>query len=227
MLDTKSGAIKASNLTLSYSKHEPIVSNVDFEIKEGEFVFISGVSGSGKSTLIKSFYGVLEPFFGTLEVNGISMKNVKKDDIYDLRKDLGIVFQDYKLIQDMTVGDNVALPLIIQGKSSSEAMEHAKKLLTYVNLIHRMHRYPNEISGGEQQRASLSRALSTNPKMILADEPTGNLDEYSAGIVYDLMVAANQRGRTVVVVTHHIPDDFPVPYRKFHIKDASMKEIDV
>ena len=221
----ENGYIKAEKLTLAYKNHEPIIEYADFEIQEGDFVFITGVSGSGKTTLIKSFYGAMKPIYGNLEINGYLMQHMKKNEIYDLRQEIGIVFQDYKLIADMNIVDNVALPLIIQEKPVMEAREHAKKLLKHVNLLHRIYSYPDEVSGGEQQRTSVARALVTSPKMILADEPTGNLDDYSSSVVFDLLIAANNVGKTVIVVTHHpIPKDFKIGYKKFIIKDKRLIE---
>lgn len=218
--------ITADNLTLAYEKGKNIIINdVSFAIEQGEFIFITGPSGSGKSTLLKSFYGQIKPFKGKLGVGGFDMKRIKKVQLLQLRRNLGIVFQDYKLINEWTVEKNVVLPLIITGYSLDVQKVQAEKLLSHVKLSDQAHKYPLELSGGEQQRVGVARALSKNPFMILADEPTGNLDEFSSGVVWDLLEnACDQLSATVVVVTHKIPSIFSIPYRHFIIENGGVYE---
>ena len=219
--------ISANNLTLAYEKGKNIIINdVSFTIEQGEFVFITGPSGSGKSTLLKSIYGQIKPYKGTLNVGGFDMKKIKKAQLLQLRRNLGIVFQDYKLINEWTVEKNVVLPLIITGYSLDVQKVQAEKLLTHVKLADQAHKYPLELSGGEQQRVGVARALSKNPFMILADEPTGNLDEFSSGVVWDLLEnACDQLNATVLVVTHKIPTIFNIPYRHFIIENGGVHEV--
>jgi len=199
--------IEANGLKLAYPQHEPVIKNATFTVKSSEFVFITGASGSGKSTLLKSFYGVIPPFGGSLIVGGVDMGRVGSSKLYKLRRHLGIVFQDYKLIKEWNVEKNVTLPLMIAGFSKDVSRTQAKKLLAHVKLSHKSDRYPMELSGGEQQRVAMARALAHNPFLILADEPTGNLDEYSSQVVWELLERANQDLKTtVVVVTHRIPE---------------------
>lgn len=218
--------ITAENLVLAYEKGKNIIINdVSFSIEQGEFIFITGPSGSGKSTLLKSFYGQIKPFKGKLSIGGFDMKKIKKTQLLQLRRNLGIVFQDYKLINEWTVEKNVVLPLIITGYSLDVQKVQAEKLLSHVKLSDQAHKYPLELSGGEQQRVGVARALSKNPFMILADEPTGNLDEFSSGVVWDLLEnACEQLGATVVVVTHKIPTIFSIPYRHFIIENGGVYE---
>ena len=217
--------INASNLTLSYGDKE-IIKDANFSVQKGEFVFITGPSGSGKSTPLKALYGQIEPSEGSLIVGGIDMVDVRKSKLQDLRTHLGIIFQDYKLINDWTVKKNVVLPLIIAGYSVDVQETQAERLLKHVKLSEHKERYPLELSGGEQQRVGVARALAKNPFLILADEPTGNLDEYSSNVIWDLMEnACEQLKTTVLVVTHKIPSIFSNPYRHFIIESKGVYEV--
>jgi cell division transport system ATP-binding protein len=222
-----SNVITAKNLTLSYEVDEEVIKNANFTIKKGDFVFITGPSGSGKSTLLKSFYGNLQPKEGSLVIGGLDMIDIKKSKLQELRTHLGIVFQDYKLINEWTVEKNVVLPLWISGYSSEVQSTQARRLLHHVKLTGKEEKYPMELSGGEQQRVGVARALAKNPFLILADEPTGNLDEYSSNVIWDLMEnACQQLDTTVVVVTHRIPMVFNISYRHFTIDErGSVYEV--
>jgi len=219
--------IKGDNLTLAYENGKrPIIVNANFSIGQGEFIFITGPSGSGKSTLLKSMYGQLKPYKGTLNVGGHDMNKISNHQLLQLRRNLGIVFQDYKLINEWTVEKNVVLPLIITGYSLDVQKVQAEKLLSHVKLDEHKDKYPMELSGGEQQRVGVARALSKNPFLILADEPTGNLDEFSSGVVWDLLEnACDQLNATVLVVTHKIPTIFNINYRHFIIENGGIHEV--
>ena len=217
--------ILATNITLSYDNKRKIIENGNFRIKEKEFIFISGSSGSGKSTLLKSLYGDLEVKAGQLFVNKVDITKKKYKKILNLRKNLGIVFQDYKLVQEYTIEENIMLPLRIHDYDKEVLETQVKNLLKHVQLSHRKGAYPAELSGGEQQRVAMARALAHNPSLILADEPTGNLDEYSANLVWKLLRDANEHlGITIVVVTHRIPTDFGIRYRRFNIDEGVIYE---
>ena len=217
--------INASRLTLSYG-HTDIIKDASFSVKKGEFVFITGPSGSGKSTLLKSLYGQIKPTAGSLMVGGLDMINIPRSKLQGLRTHLGIVFQDYKLINEWTVAKNVVLPLIISGYSMDVQQTQAKRLLKHVKLSDHINKYPLELSGGEQQRVGVARAMSKNPFLILADEPTGNLDDYSSNVIWDLMEnACGQLETTVLVVTHRIPAIFSIPYRHFIIENKGVYEV--
>jgi len=218
--------IVAENLSLAYSKDETIINKVTFSIDSGSFVFITGASGSGKSTLLKSLYGALKPQEGSLIVAGVELKGVKKSKLNLLRKHIGIVFQDYKLIKEWTIEKNISLPLIIGGYDKVRTQEQVEKLLKHIRLKHQSGKYPKELSGGEQQRVAMARALSHNPILILADEPTGNLDDYSSDLIWNLLVGANSDlESTVIVVTHHIPENMNIDYKHFHIEYGSIHEV--
>jgi cell division transport system ATP-binding protein len=218
--------VKIENLTLSYKKNEPIIKNISLNINTKDFIFITGKSGSGKSTLLKSMYGVLAPQRGTLNVCGIKLNNISTANKNFLRKHIGVIFQDYKLIENWTIEKNVMLPLFIAGFSKDVCITQAHKLLKHVKLLHKADKLPLELSGGEQQRAAVARALAHNPVLILADEPTGNLDEYSSSVIWDLLKGANaQLGTTVIAVTHKIPSLLRVSYRHFIIDNGVIDEI--
>lgn len=222
-----SNVIQASNLTLAYDDGEKeIIKDANFSIKKGEFVFITGPSGSGKSTLLKSLYGQLKPSAGSLVVGGNDLSNIGRKKLQELRTHMGIIFQDYKLVNEWTVSKNVVLPLMIAGYSSEIQETQARRLLKHVKLSEYGDRYPLELSGGEQQRVGVARALSKNPVVILADEPTGNLDDYSSNVIWDLMEnACQQLDTTVLVVTHKIPTIFSLPYRHFIIESKCVYEV--
>ncbi len=218
--------VEVENLTLSYKKNEPIINNISFNIDTKDFIFITGKSGSGKSTLLKSMYGVLPPQRGNLNVCGIGLNNISMANKNFLRKHIGVIFQDYKLIENWTIEKNVMLPLFISGFSKDVCLTQAHKLLKHVKLLHKADKHPLELSGGEQQRAAVARALAHNPVLILADEPTGNLDEYSSSVIWDLLKGANiQLGTTVVAVTHKIPSLLRVSYRHFIISNGVIDEV--
>ncbi len=218
--------IIAEDLSLSYSDDETIINKINFSVDSGSFVFITGASGSGKSTLLKSLYGALKPSQGSLVVGGVEISKVSKSKLNFLRKHIGIVFQDYKLVKEWTIEKNIMLPLIINGYEKNVTQNQVDSLLKHVRLKHQSGKYPLELSGGEQQRVAMARALSHNPILILADEPTGNLDDYSAGLIWNLLEGANtQLKTTVIVVTHHIPETMSIDYKHFHIEYGSIHEV--
>ena len=222
-----STVISAKNLTLAYDNgRKEIIKNASFDIRKGDFVFITGPSGSGKSTLLKSLYGEIRPKEGSLIVGGVEMRNVKARKLQELRKHLGIIFQDYRLINEWTVEKNIVLPLMIDGYPIDVQEAQAQRLLKHVKLSEHADRYPLELSGGEQQRVGVARALSKNPVVILADEPTGNLDDYSSNVIWDLLEnACKQLQTTVLVVTHKMPTVFSLPYRHFIIESRGVYEV--
>jgi len=218
--------IIAENLSLAYSKDETIINKANFSIDSGSFVFITGASGSGKSTLLKSLYGALKPVEGSLVVGGVELRGVANSKLNFLRKHLGIVFQDYKLVKEWTIEKNIMLPLIINGYEKSITQSQVDSLLKHVRLKHQSGKYPLELSGGEQQRVAMARALAHNPILILADEPTGNLDDYSSQLIWNLLEGANEQLKTtVIVVTHHIPEAMKVEYKHYHIEFGDIHEV--
>jgi cell division transport system ATP-binding protein len=218
--------ILAQDLSLAYSDNETVINKANISINSGSFVFITGASGSGKSTLLKSFYGALSPKAGSLVVGGVEMNQIRSSKLNFLRRHIGIVFQDYKLVKEWTIEKNVMLPLIINGYAKDISDMQVQKLLTHVKLNHQAGKYPLELSGGEQQRVAMARALAHNPILILADEPTGNLDDYSSRVIWNLLEGANEQLKTtIIVVTHHIPETMNVDYQHFHIEYGSVYEV--
>lgn len=218
--------IEAKNIYLSYDENKYIIKKGSFNIKPKEFIFIGGNSGSGKSTLLKSFYGDIALKHGTLKIDGQEVYGIKGQKLRVLRKDIGIIFQDYKLIEEYTIEENIMIPLKINGYSNDVSKDQANKLLAHVKLSHRAGYYPNELSGGEQQRVAVARALAHNPKIIIADEPTGNLDDYSADVVWNLLKGANEQlGITIVVVTHRVPKNLGIKFRQLSIEDGMIYEV--
>jgi len=222
-----SNVISASQLTLAYDNGaNTILENVTFNIKKGEFVFITGPSGSGKSTLLKALYGQIIAYDGSLIVGGVDLARAKQSKLQELRTHMGIIFQDYKLVNEWSVAKNVVLPLMIAGYSTDVQNTQAQRLLKHVKLSEYADSSPLELSGGEQQRVGVARALAKNPVVILADEPTGNLDDYSSSVIWDLMEnACEQLDTTILVVTHKIPSMFSLPYRHFIIENKGIYEV--
>jgi cell division transport system ATP-binding protein len=217
--------ISANNLELSYDNKISIIKDANFVVNEKDFIFIGGASGSGKSTLLKSLYANILPKSGKLIVANHDINNLSSKQLRKLRKDIGIIFQDYKLIKEYTIEENIMLPLKINGYSNKISKDQANKLLAHVKLTHAKGSYPNQLSGGEQQRVAVARALAHNPSIILADEPTGNLDEFSADVIWGLLKGANtQLGITVIVVTHRIPKNFGINFRKLSLDNGKVYE---
>lgn len=216
--------IKAENISIAYGS-ETILENVSFHINSGDLVFITGKSGTGKSSLFKALYGDLKVSKGFLSVAQTNLEKRSKSAIRDLRRQIGIVFQDYKLIDEWNIEKNIALPLSLGNYSKATINEQVSSLLAHIKLSHKAHRRPKELSGGEQQRVGVARALAHSPRLILADEPTGNLDEYSAQMVIGLFKSINELGKTVLIVTHKMPTNLGVNFRHLHIENKEIHEI--
>ncbi|MGI0407161.1 cell division ATP-binding protein FtsE [Helicobacter himalayensis] len=217
--------IEAKNLNLGYKNDENVIKNASFSINAKEFVFITGASGSGKSTILSSLYGHLPVKGGSLEVYGINMPRASKARIHYLRQNIGIVFQDYKLVKEWNIEKNVMLPMVINGYKKEICKSQVERLLVHIKLSHKANKFPLELSGGEQQRVAMARALAHNPAIILADEPTGNLDDYSSELIWGLLKGVNEQlGITVVVVTHRLPERLNVNYRRLHIEEGVVYE---
>ena len=218
--------ISASGLCLGYENGQNLITDAKFDIYSDDFVFITGQSGSGKSTLLKSFYGQMKPSAGSLSVCLTDITDLTQQNLDKLRQLIGVVFKNYRLISEWNIEKNVMLPLMIKGLSASVCKNQATKLLKHVNLLHRADKFPNELSGGEQQRAAMARALAHNPNLLLCDEPTGSLDEYSSDVIWGLLRSAKEYlGTCIVVVTHHIPVSLRVPYRHLVIENGRIYEI--
>ena len=196
--------IKLEHVSKSYSAGIPALNDVSLNIEEGEFVFVVGDSGSGKSTLIKLLLKELEPTEGTITINGRKLNKIRRRQIPKFLRNIGVVFQDFRLLKDRNIYDNVAFAQKVIGESNRSIKKNVPKLLSMVGLAAKYRSYPRQLSGGEQQRVAIARALINKPKIRLADEPTGNLDANNAWEIMKLMEEINEQGTTVVVVTHNL-----------------------
>lgn len=196
--------IKLEHVSKSYTAGIPALNDVSLDIEEGEFVFIVGDSGSGKSTLIKLLLKEMEPTEGTITINNKKLNKIKRRQIPKFRRNIGVVFQDFRLLKDRNIYDNVAFAQKVIGESNRSIKKNVPSMLSMVGLAAKYRSYPRQLSGGEQQRVAIARALINEPKILLADEPTGNLDNHNAWEIMKLLEEINSRGTTVVVVTHNL-----------------------
>ncbi len=194
--------IEFKNVSKVYANGTSALKDIDLHIKKGEFVFIVGSSGSGKSTFLKLIMHEELPSKGTIYLDGINITQITKKEVPYVRRKMGIVFQDFRLIDKMTVFDNVAFAMRVTGASERDVKKRVPYILNLVELQDKANRRPAELSGGEQQRVSLARALVNNPSIIIADEPTGNIDPEMSYEIVELLTEINKRGTTVLMVTH-------------------------
>ena len=196
--------IKLEHVSKSYSAGIPALNDISLNIEEGEFVFIVGNSGSGKSTLIKLLLKELEPTKGVITINNRNLNAIRRKQIPKYRRNVGVVFQDFRLLKDRNVYENVAFAQKVIGTPARLIRSSVPTMLSMVGLAAKYKSYPKQLSGGEQQRVAIARALVNQPKILLADEPTGNLDNHNAWEIMKLLEEINQKGTTVVVVTHNL-----------------------
>ena len=196
--------ITFENVTKSYGNGAPALSNLNIEIEDGEFVFVVGTSGSGKSTFIKLLLKELEPTEGKIIVNDTELRKLRSGKTAKYRRKVGVVFQDFRLLKDRNVYENIAFAQRVIGVSTREIKKNVPRMLSLVGLSEKYKSFPNELSGGEQQRVALARALVNKPALLLADEPTGNLDPGNSWEIMKLVDEINNQGPTVVVVTHNM-----------------------
>ena len=196
--------IEFVDVVKSYTVGNTALQGVSMQIEDGEFVFLVGPSGSGKSTILKLITGELKPTSGSVHVNGYSLERIRRREVPYLRRTVGVVFQDFRLIDSKTVYDNVAFVMRAIGAREREIRERVPYVLELVGLDTKSRRHPSELSGGEQQRLAIARALVNNPSTIIADEPTGNLDPARSLEIMTLLQEINNLGTTVLVVTHEM-----------------------
>ena len=195
--------IQLEHVSKTYQQGVPALNDVNIKIEQGEFVFVMGKSGSGKSTLIKLLLKELEPTEGEITINGQNLSAVTHKNIPYFRRNIGVVFQNFRLLQDRNVYENVAFAMKVVEASTKEVKRKVPLMLSLVGLAAKYKSLPRQLSGGEQQRVAIARALVNEPKILLADEPTGNLDNTNAWEIMHLLEEINERGTTVVVVTHN------------------------
>jgi len=194
--------INVKNVTKSYKTGVTAIHDMNLEILKGQFVFIIGPTGCGKSTLIKMLYREEKPTKGSIVIGGLEVSKLKNRKVYKLRRKIAVVFQDFKLLNKSTVYENVAFALEIFGLPNSEIHSKVIKALELVGLKNKAKSYPNQLSGGEQQRVAIARAIVNEPKLLICDEPTGNLDEVTSMEIMKVLEAINEMGTTIIMVTH-------------------------
>jgi cell division transport system ATP-binding protein len=196
--------IRLSSVSKEYARSGAALRDVSFHVRKGELVFLTGHSGAGKSTVMRLIQMADQPSSGEVRVSGFSSKLLRQRDIPMLRRKMGVVFQDFRLLRDRTAEENVAFALEVTGTKRSAIAPRAHRVLTQVGLAHKARAYPDELSGGERQRVAIARALVNEPLLLLADEPTGNLDEWAAKGVFELFREINAMGMTVLMATHDL-----------------------
>lgn len=194
--------IRFENVSKIYDNGFPALNDISFTIGKGEFVFLVGSSAAGKSTIIKLIMKEEDATEGSITINGIDVCDLRRKEVPYFRRTIGVVFQDYRLLPNKTVQENVAYAMEIIGASGKEIRKNVPNVLSMVGLAHKAKMYPRQLSGGEQQRVAIARAIVNNPVVLIADEPTGNLDPETAQEIMDILEDINRRGTTVVMATH-------------------------
>ncbi len=203
---------------------QPAIKDVSFRVKKGEFVYLTGPSGAGKSTIMRLMLCADEPDEGQILINGRNIARLKQKDIPQLRRGMGIIFQDSRLIERKTVYENVALPLRIMGASEDSIRKKTTSILKSIGIYNKKDKYPVQLSGGEQQRTAIARALVKEPLILLADEPTGNLDWEVSQYIMDLMKDIHAQGTTIIFATHNMELMKTLPKRVIEIEAGRVKE---
>ena len=213
--------VEFKNISFSYSKDSGVY-DIDLKVDDSEFCFLVGPTGSGKSSLLKMIYFDILPSEGEIDVLGYNSKKTRKNSIHKLRKKIGVIFQDYKLLKQRTVYENIALPLHINGVGRKKIKDNVEEALELTDLLDYQDKYPNQLSGGEQQRVCIARAIVKNPELILADEPTGNLDPAAAHKILKILEQINKEGTTIIMATHNYKLISDRDYRIIELKDGSL-----
>ena len=213
--------VEFKNISFSYSKDSGVY-DIDLKVDDSEFCFLVGPTGSGKSSLLKMIYFDILPSEGEIDVLGYNSKKTRKNNIHKLRKKIGVIFQDYKLLKQRTVYENIALPLHINGVGRKKIKDNVEEALELTDLIDYQNKYPDQLSGGEQQRVCIARAIVKNPELILADEPTGNLDPAAAHKILKILEQINKEGTTIIMATHNYKLISDRDYRIIELKAGNL-----
>ena len=217
--------IQLHNVGMSYQAETPALSDINLKIPKGDFVFLTGQSGAGKSTLLKLLYADLVPTSGQVLIDGVNLSRLSRSQIPLLRRSIGVVFQDYKLLPNRTVLENVAITLEVLGWGKRDIGKKVYHILKQMGLEDKVNSTPLRLSGGEQQRVALARALVNDPKILIADEPTGNLDQENKEQILAIFKEANIRGTTVVVATHDRRVMYNSHRRVIHLEKGRILEV--
>lgn len=218
--------IAFNNVSVSYN-HRMVLDNVDFTLENGEFTYLIGQTGAGKSSFLRLIYRDLLPDSGSVQVADMEVTTLSDKKVPYLRRRLGIVFQDFQLLPDRTVYDNVAFALQVTGQKKGFIKQRAVEVLGMVGLSHKRKSMPGDLSGGEQQRVVIARALANEPRILLADEPTGNLDPAASAEIMKLLKQINNRGMAVLMVTHDYDTVKQYPYKTLKLDNGKIKEVKV
>jgi len=213
-----------SNVTVSYDSR-PILAGIDFTLTTGEFCYVIGKTGVGKSSFLKLLYRDVKPDTGLIQVADFDVTNLPEKKVPYLRRRIGVVFQDFQLLQDRNVFDNVAFALRVTGQGKKLIKKRVMEVLGLVGLSHKRNAMPNDLSGGEKQRIVIARALANEPRLLLADEPTGNLDPEASASIMELLQQINNRGMAVLMVTHDYGVIRKFPKRTVQIEDGQLRDI--
>jgi len=218
--------IELNNITVAFNG-TPVLENIDFTLDVGEFCYVIGKTGAGKSSFLKLLYRDVVPMKGIIRVAGYDVSALPDQKVPFLRRRLGVVFQDFQLLKDRNVYDNVAFALRVTGQKKRHIKKRVLELLGLVGLSHKRNAMPDDLSGGEKQRVVIARALANEPRILLADEPTGNLDPDVSASIMELLKKINNRGMSVLMVTHDYEIVRRFPFRTVQIKDGSLEDIKV
>jgi cell division transport system ATP-binding protein len=221
---SETSVIELRNVSLSFENRK-VLNNIDFKLHNGEFTYLIGATGIGKSSFLKLLYRDIVPDTGTVRVTDYPVNKISMKEVPMLRRRLGIVFQDFQLLQDRNVFDNVAFALQVTGEKPKFVKQRVLEVLTMVGLSHRRKHMPKDLSGGEQQRVVIARALENEPRILLADEPTGNLDPGASKSIMDLLKQINNRGMAVLMVTHDYALVKKYPFRTVRMIEGSLQEL--
>jgi cell division transport system ATP-binding protein len=214
--------IRFQNVFKSFPNGALALKDVSFHVSKSEFVFLTGHSGAGKSTILKLLFGEQRPSQGDVRVSGFSVTELRRSEVPKLRRRLGVVFQDFRLLEDRTAAENVAFALEVTGARHDTIPARTMRVLTQVGLAAKSRAYPRELSGGEQQRVAIARALVNDPSILLADEPTGNLDERATRGVFQLLREINLGGTVVVMATHDLDLVRQTTYRNIELREGAI-----
>ncbi|MGD8428647.1 MAG: cell division ATP-binding protein FtsE [Balneolaceae bacterium] len=217
--------IELENVSVSYD-HRKVLDNISFSLANGEFSYLIGQTGAGKSSFLRLIYRDLLPDFGNVRVADMEVTTLPEKKVPYLRRRLGIVFQDFQLLPDRTVYENVAFSLEVTGEKKNYIKQRVLEVLGMVGLSHKRKNMPEDLSGGEQQRVVIARALANEPRIMLADEPTGNLDPKASAEIMDLLKQINNRGMAVLMVTHDYDTVKQYPYRTVKLENGGLNEVD-
>ncbi len=217
--------IDMQNVSIRYGKDPEVLSDIKLSLEKGSFHFLTGKSGAGKTSLLSMMYLALKPSRGTLNVFGANVGYARREDMAMMRRKIGVVFQDFRLLEHLSAYDNVAVPLRVRGMGENEIRKRVKELLSWVELDKSMDKICSTLSGGEKQRVAIARAVINRPEILLADEPTGNVDDDIAFKLMKLFVELNKLGTTVVIATHSTDLIARYNYPQIHLENKGLKII--